>query len=78
MSPFNFADEYDIFRKSVTKLKESDVEFLKNWSDVLKPNEKEILENILKLKRITVETTNLTQTVPRKILKIKRANESNI
>jgi hypothetical protein len=43
---------------------------------MLKPAEKELLDNILKLQRISVETSNVTHSVPRKILKIRRSNNA--
>ena len=46
--------------------------FLNEWYASLKPTERQVLENIVKLKRINIQSPNLTHSVPRKILKIKR------
>ena len=77
ISPFNKFDEYDIFHKSMIKLKQMNQIIIDNWLNKLNDGEKLILKNIMTVRRIQVKNNEDTFNVPRKILKIKKHDNNN-
>ena len=77
VSPFNKFDEYEIFHKSIIKLKHIKQNVVDHWLNKLNENEKLILNNIMSVRRSEVKNNNEIFNVPRKILKIKKPMNDN-
>lgn len=67
-------DEYEIFKTSVSKFKAQQVETFNLWQFSLGDKEKEVLNDIISTKRVEINEKNI-ESVPRKIVKIRRMGE---
>lgn len=75
IGPSRYFDEYEIFRKCFEKIKSNSSDLVDAWVNKLNSREKEHLQNILLIKRISITNNNSENsviTIPRKVLKIKR------
>jgi hypothetical protein len=74
---FDKLDEYEVFNKSIQKLKQSQNSIIDIWINKLNETERQILNNILTIRRIEVINNQESYNIPRKILKIKKQNINN-
>ena len=90
LCPSKSFDEYEIFKMTVQKSRESNIRVFELWYSSLSIKEKELLTKIVKIKRVEINsfyqttgldsfpnlTANITYNIPRTIVKIKRGNNN--
>lgn len=77
-NPVNDFDEYEIFSNLVQKLRRCVNGFYEKWESTLEGDYKTYWDELIKTRRININYEGGTSfNVPRRIVKIKRRNESN-
>ncbi len=64
-------DEYDVFKTTINKFKQTKMETFNLWQFSLSDKEKEVLNDMFSTIRVEINEKTI-QSVPRKIIKIKR------
>lgn len=79
-NPFKELDEYDLFRNVISQVKIYDMNIFNTWIATFSENRKFIYEDILKTFRVKInaESNINVNSVPRKLLKIRRTENQII
>lgn len=65
-------DEYEVFKSALDCLVHNKPELVLNWTSSMNDISRKELDNLLHTRRITIKDSQIQNTVPRRIIKIKR------
>jgi hypothetical protein len=76
--PIKSFDEYEVFNRTLESIHKLDDKVLSEWENILDLKEKQLWKDLITTRRIKVQYNDININVPRRIVKLKRSNTTNI